>query len=204
MCFNDRFTSSPPNNLIHKKRNSKKTSQISPFSPPSTLFPPPPTAHNLCILIRTSPSQTHTLPLLLRSLLIPPLPSNLSISLTIVDTDFNFTTSQNFYTSITQQINLIPLTPQKRVSFYPKSFTYDNIYGYSTTSYVLPTLQNCTYNLITNGDNYYLPQFLTRIGSEIEKKRKFIMYDFLSHHPRQSNVIHVKLERQYIDLGKNN
>ena len=51
-------------------------------------------------------------------------------------------------------------------------------------------------------DNYYIPGYLKTIEDEIDKGMEIIAYDFLSHHPRRrTNVIEVKLERKFVDLG---
>jgi len=80
-----------------------------------------------------------------------------------------------------------------------------SFYGYDATDWALDTLLasgSCTHFLFTNGDNYYLPSLVEEVAKEIEKEKLFIAWDFLTHHPRKdSNVITVRLQRQFIDLG---
>ncbi|GMI13430.1 hypothetical protein TrVE_jg6767 [Triparma verrucosa] len=183
--------------IIASKRNP--TSNLQNFDPPpsSTLpFPPPPTLYNLCILIRTSPSHFYSLPTLLTSLLTSPLPPSLTLSLTL----HNFDTSPlspPFYSHILSHLSHLPPSPSLRTRFSPISHPYDNLYGYTHTS--LPKSSSCTHHLITNGDNYYLPEFVSSLS--FKKGLLFQTVDFLSHHPRDYNVIKNEVKRGFIDLG---
>ena len=78
-------------------------------------------------------------------------------------------------------------------------------YGYDLTDWALEALIDsggCTHFLTTNADNYYIPGFLAATEEEINKGKDLVAFDFLTHHPRDgTNVIDVKLERKFIDLG---
>mmetsp|Transcript_14700 Transcript_14700/g.29993 ORF Transcript_14700/g.29993 Transcript_14700/m.29993 type:complete len:515 (+) Transcript_14700:2-1546(+) len=78
-------------------------------------------------------------------------------------------------------------------------------YGYDLTDWALEALidsAGCTHFLTTNADNYYIPGFLAATEENINKGKELIAFDFLTHHPRDgTNVINVKLERKFIDLG---
>jgi hypothetical protein len=78
-------------------------------------------------------------------------------------------------------------------------------YGYDATDWAVETLLDaggCSHFLITNGDNYYLPQFMEIISEKINAGYQFVAYDFLTHHQRdKTNVIEVDIKRKFIDLG---
>jgi hypothetical protein len=80
-------------------------------------------------------------------------------------------------------------------------------FGYDATNYVLDYLRarqsqyQCSHYMFTNGDNYYLPALWVELQTLLPKN-DLIAWDFLTHHPRREhNLISVKWELGYVDLG---
>lgn len=81
-----------------------------------------------------------------------------------------------------------------------------NKYGYDATDWALTHILNsttpgtCTHLMFTNGDNYYLPSLLPELAQQL-KSKDIVAWDFLTHHPRQHNMMSVDFKMGLIDLG---
>lgn len=164
--------------------------------------------YQICVIVRTHVGQANLLPITLLSLTQQSyrgLDVNLSIS--VVNTDPESYMESDFMHSAAADVNL--KAGSVVVTVLDKSFhsrpPIRGVYGYDTTDLVLHSLlareSICTHFLFTNGDNFYSRSFIYKIQPLISEGKQLIAWDYITHHPRDYNVIKVQIIRGHVDLG---
>lgn len=156
------------------------------------------------MIMRTHRGQVNTLPIPLLSLTNQDYDGDdVSVRIFLTNTDPETYSETEFMTGAVRDTNSRAGYEAVTISM-AKDRPVERAYGYDVTDVILGDLlaaDYCTHFMVTNGDNFYSSSWLGTILPYINDNKELIAWDFLSHHPRDYNVISVKFERKFVDLG---
>jgi GT2 family glycosyltransferase len=163
--------------------------------------------HRVCAIMRTYPGQANLLGIPLLSLTQQQyLQSNddISVRVFLMNTDPVAYKETTFMTEVASVVNTAAGYEAVLVMEASSSPSWAHAYGYDATDTMLDRLldaSDCTHFLFTNGDNFYNNEWLTRIAGAVKAGKLMVAWDFTTHHKRGHNMITVKFQRKFVDLG---
>lgn len=129
---------------------------------------------------------------------------DISVRVFLTNTDAVTYGETKFMVDAAEYTNSVAGFEAVKVLPFRSSIPWSHAYGYDVTDIILDELletSDCTHFLFTNGDNYYNKYWLTHIAGAIKDGMQMIAWDFTTHHLRESNMVSVKFQRTFVDLG---